>query len=372
MRDPLSPEADVTAIGKTHFEVLDGMRGSAAVLVVLFHIMGMPIAWVDEGQYLHHAALAVDFFFALSGFVIAYAYDERWKALSTGQFLIARLVRLHPLVLLGASLGLLSFVFDPFADNQGTIPLAKVLTDFALACLMLPYAALPNRWTDTHSLNSPAWSLLQEYVANLIYALILRRLSTRALGAVVAVAGLALIAVAYRENSVDLGSDWDSFWMGTARVAFSFPLGLWLYRIRGRVPKFRLGWVAASAILVVLFALPHVPDSIPHGNGAYHIFLVMLVFPILILGGAHSDIGGKEMAVCKLAGRLSYPIYILHYPFLLIYMNFVVFGKPPAETAYLAAGAAFVIVVAFAWAALTFYDEPVRKKLRSLTKPARP
>ena len=369
MRDPVTnPQVDVTATGKTHFEVLDGMRGTAAVLVVLFHIMGMPIAWADEGQYLHHAALAVDFFFALSGFVIAYAYDERWSRMTTGQFLLARLIRLHPLVLLGAVLGLLSFVFDPFADNQSTVPLGTVLTDFALACLMLPYAPLPNRWTDTHSLNSPAWSLLQEYVANLIYALILRRLSTRALGAVVAVAGLALAVVAWRENSVDLGSDWDSFRIGTARVAFSFPLGLWLYRIRGQVPKFRLGWVAASAILVVLFALPQVPKSIPHGNGVYHLVLVMAVFPVLILGGAHSDIGRKEMTLCKLAGRLSYPIYILHYPFLLIYMNFVVFGKPPAGTALLAAGGVFVTVVAFAWAALTFYDEPVRRKL----KPRRP
>jgi peptidoglycan/LPS O-acetylase OafA/YrhL len=357
--------ADLTGAGKKHFEVLDGMRGTAAVLVVLFHIMGMPIAWADEGQYLHHAALAVDFFFALSGFVIAYAYDARWTVMSTGQFLLARLIRLHPLVLLGAVLGLLSFVFDPFADNQSAVPLGTVLTDFALACLMLPYAPLPNRWTDTHSLDSPAWSLMQEYVANLIYALILRRLSTRALGAVVAVAGIALIAVAWQENSVDLGSDWDSFWMGTARVAFSFPLGLWLYRIRGRVPKARLGWVAASAILVVLFAMPQLPTSIPHGNGAYHIFLVMLVFPTLILGGAHSDIGAREMALCKLAGRLSYPIYILHYPFLLLYMNFVVFGKPPAETVYWAAGGVFLIVLAFAWAALTFYDEPVRHKLRA-------
>jgi len=371
MRDPAGPEADVTATGKTHFEVLDGMRGSAALLVVLFHIMGMPIAWADEGQYLHHAALAVDFFFALSGFVIAYAYDDRWKSMSTGQFITARLVRLHPLVLLGAVLGLISFLFDPFADNQSPVPLGTVLTDFALACLLLPHAALPNRWTDTHSLNSPAWSLLQEYIGNLIYALILRRLSTRALGLVVAVAGLALITVAYRENSVDLGSDWDTLWMGSVRMGFSFTFGLWLYRIRGRVPKARLGWVAASAILVVLFAMPLVPKSIPHGNGAYHLFLVMLVFPILILGGAHSSIGSKEMALCKLAGRLSYPIYILHYPFLLIYMNFIVFRKPPAGSAHLAAGAAFVIIVAVAWLALTFYDEPLRKKLSSLRGPAR-
>jgi len=88
--------ADMPSAGKRHFEVLDGMRGSAAILVVLFHIMGMPIAWTDEGQLLHHAALAVDFFFGLSGFVIAYSYDDRWPAMSTGRFFALRLIRLHP------------------------------------------------------------------------------------------------------------------------------------------------------------------------------------------------------------------------------------------------------------------------------------
>ncbi len=197
---------DTTVTGKAHYEVLDGLRGSAAVLVVLFHIMGMTVSWADTGQLLHHAALAVDFFFVLSGFVIAFAYDDRWKTMSTGQFILIRLVRLHPLVLLGAVLGLLSFVFDPFATNQKAIPLATVLVDFALICLMLPHAPLPNRWTDTHSLNSPAWSLLQEYIGNLAYALVLRRLGTKTLGLLVVLAGALLAWCAWDKNSLDLGS----------------------------------------------------------------------------------------------------------------------------------------------------------------------
>jgi peptidoglycan/LPS O-acetylase OafA/YrhL len=157
-------------------------------------------------------------------------------------------------------------------------------------------------------------------------------------------------------------------WMGSVRMAFSFTFGLWLYRMRGRIPAIRLGWVVASAILVVLFALPLVPKSIPHGNGAYHLFLVMIVFPALILGGAHSDIGGKEMALCKIAGRLSYPIYILHYPFLLLYMNFVTFTKPPVEVTRLAAAGILAVVIGFAALALKVYDEPLRHKLKALAR----
>ena len=355
---------DRTATGKPHYEVLDGLRGTAAVMVVLFHIMGMPIAWSDEGQYLHHAAMAVDFFFGLSGFVVAYAYDSRWSRMTVRQFCTIRLIRLHPLVLLGALLGMISFLVDPFAANQKLVPLSTVLLDFALACLLLPHAALPNRWTDTHSLNSPAWSLLQEYIGNLAYALVLRRLGTRALGAVMAVAAAWLLWLLWRRNSIDMGSDWTSWWGAPARMAFSFTMGLWLYRVRDRFPKFRLGWGVLSIILILIFATPLVPKSVPHGNGMFEAAVAMLLFPAIILSGAHSDIGRAELALCKFAGRISYPIYILHYPFLLIYMNYALFEKPSPSAIWLAGAGSFLLVVAASWLALKYYDEPLRARLK--------
>ena len=355
---------DATSTGKPHYEVLDGLRGTAAVMVVLFHIMGMPIAWSDDGQYLHHAAMAVDFFFALSGFVVAYAYDSRWGRMSVGQFCTIRLIRLHPLVLLGAVLGLISFLADPFAANQKLIPLGVVLRDFALACLLLPHAQLPNRWTDTHSLNSPAWSLLQEYIGNIAYALVLRRLPTRALGVVMAAAALWLLWLLWQRNSIDMGSDWTTWWGAPARMAFSFTMGLWLYRVRERLPKLRLGWGVLSIVLVLAFAVPLVPKSLPHGNGMMEAAFAMLLFPAIILCGAHSDIGRIELALCKFAGRISYPIYILHYPFLLIYMNYALFTKPPASAIMLAGAGSFAVVLGFSWLALKLYDEPVRAWLK--------
>ena len=356
---------DRTAQGKQHYEVLDGLRGTAAIMVVLFHIMGMPIAWADEGQWLHHAAMAVDFFFGLSGFVVAYAYDDRWGRMSVGRFFAVRLIRLHPLVLLGAVLGLISFLIDPFAVNQRLVPIPVVLRDFALACLLLPYAALPNRWTDTHSLNSPSWSLLQEYIANIAYAFVLRRLGKRALGVAVALAAIALLWVLWRTNHIDVGSDWSSVWMGSARMAFSFTMGMWLYRLREGLPKVRLGWIPLSAILVLVFAAPMVPDSLPHGNGIFEAAAVILLFPAMILCGAHSEIGQVELALCKFAGRISYPLYILHYPFLLIYMNFALFRKPSQAALHLAALGSFLLVVAISVLALKFYDEPMRRWLRN-------
>lgn len=233
-----APAPDATATGKPHYEVLDGLRGTAAVLVVLFHIMGMTANWSDNGQLVHHGHLAVDFFFTLSGFVIGYAYNDRWGRMGLKQFFLTRLVRLHPLVLLGAVLGVLSFVFDPFAGaTQSVIPLRTVAIDFVLIAFLLPHPPLPNRWTDTHSLNSPAWSLLQEYIGNIAYALILRRLKARWLFAILIVTGAGLIWCAAQNNSMDMGSDFGSYWRGTLRMAFSFTLGLWLYRVHDRFPE---------------------------------------------------------------------------------------------------------------------------------------
>lgn len=100
---------------RQHFIILDGLRGIAALAVVIFH--SMEIAVPDPNKnFIEHAYLAVDFFFCLSGFVIAYAYDNKLPAIGAVQFLKLRLIRLHPLVLTGSVLGLLTFVFDPFSN----------------------------------------------------------------------------------------------------------------------------------------------------------------------------------------------------------------------------------------------------------------
>lgn len=88
---------------KQHFEILDGLRGIAAVAVVIFHFMEFAVPDYSK-SFIAHAYLAVDFFFCLSGFVIAYAYDNKVQKLGALQFLKLRLIRLHPLVIIGSVL----------------------------------------------------------------------------------------------------------------------------------------------------------------------------------------------------------------------------------------------------------------------------
>src|SRR5246127_608172 len=167
---------DRTSSGKEHFEVLDGLRGSAAFLIVLFHAFNYPFGFKPPLHLMHHAYLAVDFFFGLSGFVVAYAYNDRWTRMTTLQFFRIRLIRLHPLVLIGATLGLLGYLLDPFSKTMNGGPLSMVLLAYPPPLFLLPSPPVGGRHNESQALNGPAWSLTQEYLGNIAYALILRRL----------------------------------------------------------------------------------------------------------------------------------------------------------------------------------------------------
>ncbi|NBC38136.1 acyltransferase family protein [Novosphingobium sp. FSY-8] len=362
---PGTTAQDTTAQGKPHFEVLDGLRGSAALLVVLFHIQGITVGFQGPKLWLHHAYLAVDFFFGLSGFVIGYAYDDRWGRMGLGAFVRTRLVRLHPLVVLGALMGFASYVLDPFSAEQAAVPLSSVLFALALSLLALPAGPLPNRWTDTHTLNGPTWTLLQEYIGNIAYALVLRRLPNWGLGVVAAVGAVALIVAGQKLGSLDSGWGFDNFAMGLVRMTFPFVMGLLLYRLRDRLPRWQVGFGPLSLVLVVAFALPTwEPSGGIAWNGLYEVACVLILFPLIVLAGAHSAAGWGGGALCRQAGRLSYPLYITHYPACYVWMNYVIARHPaPAQAALVGAGLLALSLVV-AWSAARFWDEPVRRALR--------
>ena len=204
---------DRTSTGKEHFEVLDGLRGSAAILIVIFHVFNYSFGWDTPLSLMRHAYLAVDFFFGLSGFVVAYAYDDRWTRMSTLQFFRIRLIRLHPLVLVGATLGLLGYLFDPFgkAINHTSAPM--LLLAYITSLLLLPSPPVGGRTNESQALNGPAWSLMQEYLGNIAYALILRRLRALTLGVIFGISGLLLIWVANMKGSLDGGWGYPEIWM---------------------------------------------------------------------------------------------------------------------------------------------------------------
>src|SRR6185312_7353610 len=126
---------------RPHFQVLDGLRGIAALAVVVFHFM----EWIYTNaskNFIGHGFLAVDFFFCLSGFVIGYAYDERFKNIGIKQFFKRRLIRLQPMVVFGSVIGLLAFLFDPFTDYQHQYSITKIVLIFLCSLLMIPFPVM--------------------------------------------------------------------------------------------------------------------------------------------------------------------------------------------------------------------------------------
>jgi peptidoglycan/LPS O-acetylase OafA/YrhL len=352
---------DRTSSGKEHFEVLDGLRGSAAFLIVIFHLFNYSFGFQGPWAIIKHAYLAVDFFFMLSGFVVAYAYDDRWTRMTTLQFFRIRLIRLHPLVLIGATLGLLGYLLDPFSKMMNRGPLSMVLLAYLTSLLLLPSPPIAGRQNESQALNGPAWSLMQEYVGNIAYALILRRLRTATLWIVFAITGLALIWVANLKGSLDGGWDYPNIWMAPLRLTVSFVLGLWLYRIHDRIRMPKIGLLILSIVLVICFQMPKLPKAgTLDWNGLYDVACVLLLFPLILLCGAHSDAGTGMIRLCKFSGRLSYPLYITHIAFVYVLAGYAWTRHPGTAVIIFWIFIVLPLAIAVAWFFLKFFDEPVR------------
>jgi peptidoglycan/LPS O-acetylase OafA/YrhL len=339
---------------KARYEVLDGLRGVAALCVVGLHLCEVFRPTAAENP-LHHAYLAVDFFFMLSGFVIGHAYDRRWPRMTIGGFFGQRLRRLHPLVLLGVALAAQGYLIERLWFREETVPPLLFLANLGLAALLLPAPSLPDHEHQTYSLDGPAWSLGQEYLINIVYALVGPRLGLRALSLLVGVSGLGVAAIGAAHGALHVGWTWETLWLAPVRTAFPFFTGLLLQRLGVRLRGG--GFVLLSLLLVAAFAAPWFA---PPANGLFEAALVIVLFPLIIAAGAAAPARGRMARLCGFAGELSYPLYIVHYPFVRLYAAWVWTQQPPLAVK-LAAGAGLALTLPLiAWLALRLYDEPVR------------
>jgi peptidoglycan/LPS O-acetylase OafA/YrhL len=343
---------------KPHFVVLDGLRGVAAVGVVTFHFMEMVI-WNYSKLWIGHGFLAVDFFFCLSGFVMGYAYDDRLKSMGLRSFLKARLIRLHPLVVLGAVLGLIAFYVNPFGITRGYGP-GKVALMFAASLLLIPYGAMKERSQNLFSLNAPAWSLFWEYVANVVFGIALYRMKRGMLAVLTVVAAVLLCWVGHRAGNLSGGWSARNFWDGGARVAFSFMAGLLVYRMGWRL-RTRLGFGALSILLVLALAMPYA-----QGGWIREAAVIVVYFPLLLVLGAGATVSPRVERLCRFSGDLSYPLYMTHYSVIWIWGDFAEKHKLATRGMALEVTLGVATMVAFACLVMVAFDKPVRAYLRTM------
>ena len=375
---------------KPRYEILDGLRGVAALMVVLFHLFET----YSKGpayQIVNHGYLAVDFFFVLSGFVIWYAYDDRWDKMTTWGFFKRRLTRLHPMVIAGTLVGAALFFFSGTAFPR---TLEVEPWKFAL-CLVMGLLMLPcgNRldirgWGELNSFNGPQWTLTLEYIGNILYAFILRHLPK-------AVLAILCVACAFFTLDVTLGwnvfglfeephytviGGWsltpDQIYIGFTRLLYPFLCGLLISRILPgrRTPDNPSGspfhlrggfWWCALAIVIIL-STPNIGGKMGIADGLFQAVSILLPFPLIVLAGAGSrTTDARSTAVCKWLGDISYPIYITHYPLIYMQMDWVAQhpDAPLWQHVTVAAGV-FVLAIILAWGLLKAYDLPVREWLK--------
>lgn len=366
---------------KPHYEILDALRGVAALMVVWYHIYegyafacGAPII-----NGLNHGYLAVDFFFILSGFVLSYAYDDRWgKGFTVGKFLKRRLIRLHPMVIMGALIGAAAFLIQGSVQWDGThIAISAVM--IALLCTMFMIPVVPGSPYEVRGngemfpLNGPSWSLFFEYIGNIIYALIIRRLPNKALAVLCAVLGIALgvFTVTDPTGSGCLSVGWTldnmNFLGGLLRMLFPFTAGMLIARTFKPIKIKGAFWIC-SIILIAIFAIPYIPSADTSRislNGVFEIACIILVFPALLwIAASDNSASTRKGQLYRVLGDLSYPLYITHYPVMYLFYSWMIqSGRYTAASTWAQSILVYAVCVILATVCLKFYDAPLRSRL---------
>jgi peptidoglycan/LPS O-acetylase OafA/YrhL len=364
---------------KPHYELLDGLRGVAALLVVFYHIFE-GLSFAAGGTLItaiNHGYLAVDFFFILSGFVIGYAYDDRWKRnMTLGNFFTRRLIRLHPMIIMGTIIGAITFCIQGSVQWDGShVATSAVMLALLAAMFFIP--AYPGAGYDVRgngemfSLNGPSWSLFFEYIGNILYALFIHRLSNRGLAILVALSGIGLAwfalfdIVGYGMLGVGWTLDGANFWGGMLRMLFPFSLGMLLSR-HFRPIKIRGAFWICSAVLLILFCVPYIEGKSPVClNGVYELICIALIFPALVWIAASGKTTDKQSTrICRFLGDISFPLYAIHYPLMYLFYAWLIKNKLYTFTeCWQMAALVYTGSILLAYLCLKCYDEPVRKWL---------
>jgi peptidoglycan/LPS O-acetylase OafA/YrhL len=334
---------------------LEWLRGAAAVIVFTYHLTAV----LGFGSLPFRGYIAVDFFFMLSGYVIAHTYTARFDAgMSATTFFSRRLRRLYPLIVLGLLLGAASrllaiLVVHSHYDGMGRA--IDILPVLGWGLLLLPFAGLAPGDGLIFPLDGPLWSLMFELWANLAYALGLRRLGTAALALLVAIAAVGMVAVSLAHGTLDGGTTWASLGVGLIRVVFGFSTGMLVQRLvdtplRALLPRL------PAPVLTLLLLLAFLPGPSAWG-GVIDALAATILCPLVLILGIADPLGGRGRRIGLFAGALSYPLYTLHVP---IFSHLLRLAALPLASRLAVLALSIAAGLGLAWLAERFYDAPLR------------
>ncbi len=335
------------------FIVLDGLRGVAALVVLTFHLVQQHTLTA-----LPLAGLAVDFFYILSGFVVASAYEARLQngTMCFTAFARTRMTRLYPLIFLGTSAGIILGFFA--ASHGDRISFQEVALGGALGLLLLPSYVFP-QWATAYPFNMASWSLTFELLINGAYALVIRYLSLGRLIVLAVCSAVILVWIGLVNHGISGGNNQSNFLYGFGRVRFPFFVGVLLFRVRPRQRE--APWLGPLLIvsLAAIFLWP-VNDT-----EFSSLVCVLLLFPMIVFAGAAVTAGTILSKVCRFGGEISYPIYILQGPFLRVGEEVLKHWHSSSIGYWIFSIAEGAFIGGIALAALKFYDRPLQDRLGS-------
>lgn len=346
---------------RRHYKALDAFRGVAALMVALYHFGGNDLT--KSNAWVQHAWLFVDFFFVLSGFVLAHTYFFD-GSMNFARFIRARLARLYPLMLytllvmlvfeglkfLAVRAGILSFESSPFSKNdpQGFILNLLMLTSFGL---------------DEHTWNVPAWSIAAEFWVNVVVAILFLWSGARRSFVLISLTLVVGAALALSTLTTSLDVTWD---FGGVRCLYGFVLGMTAYAAHRRwpnVPQVDLvqGMALILGVVTILFF------------DRFWFVAPPIVFTLVVW--AFSDERGVlARLLCRqpfaFLARISYSVYLNHLIVVIVVskMMTVLFPSAGPGLSLMAIGLYLGIVVGYSTLTFRYIEEPARRAL-SIAKP---
>jgi peptidoglycan/LPS O-acetylase OafA/YrhL len=346
---------------KKSFPALDGFRGIAAVIVFLFHLRSLFLGY--SGYPAGDGYLAVDIFFALSGFVLAHSYLSKFQhGMSVFEFVKKRIVRLYPLYFLGLVIGSILFISE-IIENE-SFNYGEIIKIISLEIFFLPAKAKEN--SQLFPINNVAWSLFFELIVNFVFVLFWKYINNKSLKIILITSGSLFFVYIFNAQTASIGNTWQTSFSGLLRTVFSFSMGLLVHNLysAGKL-RFNVklsGFFIGIFVLVAYLVMP-IQDS---NRILYDIIFIAIISPALLVVGINVDLRGKVASVFSFLGMISYALYCLHYPILL--------AIPYLTKKFFAAQSVSIILISIisvplflliSYLSVKFYDVPIRKILMS-------